>query len=416
MEILIKQATIIHHESVHHHQVRDILISDGYIKSIATEIKNSKAKIIEGNQLHCCIGLCDIGTHSGEPGYEHRETIQSLTRTALKGGYTTLAVFPNNRPVTQTKADVRYLSDHRDRNGVEIYPVGALSKDIKGVDIAEYADMKSAGVFFFSDGLNSVQDTGLLSRALIYSSGINSYILHHPGDSYLTAGGEMHEGEMSTSLGMKGVPDIAEVLMVQRDIQLCKYNQTSIIEHAISSAQSVAEIKNAKDQDIAVFATAPYMNLLFTDMDLYDFNTNFKVIPVLRSEKDRYSLIRGLKDGTIDAIVSNHTPLEDDAKNLEFPYAKPGASGLQTCLAACITHLSQDIDIASLLYKLTIGPRKLLNLPIPSIEEGVKANLCIFDCDHKWRFHADTSDSKSSNNPFIGKELLAKVIWTIANM
>lgn len=413
MNILIKKATILHQSSEFHLSVKDILICDGIISQIQDEISYEDAKIISGNKLYCFIGLCDIGTHTGEPGYEHRETINSLTKSALAGGFTALAVFPNNKPVTQTKADISFLANHSDRNGVSIYPIGALSKDSKGIDIAEYMDMKSGGAIAFSDGLKSVQDTGLLGRALQYASTIDVAIIHHPNDNYLSAGGEMHEGEMSTSLGMRGIPDIAELHMVQRDILLNAYQDSQIIEHAISSARSVEAIRQAKNEQNNIQATVAYMNLLFTDSDLYDFESNLKVSPVLRSEADQQQLIEGINDDTVSAIVSNHTPLDEEAKNLEFPYATPGATGLETCLSACFTYLNEKIAFPTLVHKLTMAPRKLLKIEVPQIAVGVKADLCIFNAGVSWMCTKDKMASKSANNPFIGKELKGKVIATI---
>ncbi len=414
MDVVIKKATIIHQGSDFHLQVRDIHIADGIIKSIAENIDLMGVRLIEGNQLHCCIGLCDIGTHSGEPGYEHRESVDSLTKAALAGGYTSLAIFPNNKPVTQTKADIRYLAEHSQRNGVDIHPIGALSKDIKGVDIAEYIDMVSGGAIAISDGMKSVSDTGLLGRALHYASKAGAPIIHHPDDSYLSAGGEMHEGEMSTSLGMKGVPYIAELHIVERDILLNEYYKDSaLIEHGISSARSVDAIRKAKVNQSRLYATVPYMNLIFTDKDLWDFDSNLKVTPVLRSEQDRIALIEGLKDNTIDAIISNHTPLDEETKNLEFPYALPGATGLETCLMACLDQLKNVISVSDLIYKLTFGPRLLLQLAIPEIRVGAPANLCIFDLNSQYSDQPFVRHSLSNNHPFAEKQFTSRVVETI---
>lgn len=248
MDSIIKQATILHVGSEYHQQKVDIHISEGKIKSIAKAINLQDANIISGNDLYCTIGLCDIGTHCGEPGFEHRETIDSLSKSALAGGYSALAVFPNNKPVTQTRASIRFIKENQDRNGVQFYPIGALSKDLKGNDITEYLDMHAEGVAAFSDGLESVADTGLLGRALQYAASTGVPIIHHPNDHYLNESREMHEGEMSTSLGIKGEPEIAELNVVQRDILMQQYNDAVIIEHAISAGKSVAAIKNAKKQ------------------------------------------------------------------------------------------------------------------------------------------------------------------------
>jgi len=413
MDILIKRATIIHRNSEFHLKVKDVLISKGTIKNISDDIDTKNAKIITGEKLFCCIGLIDIGTHTGEPGYEHRETIKTLTSSALAGGYTALAVFPNNKPTIQTKADIRYLTEHPDRQGVSIYPIGVLSKDTSGDDIAEYMDMKSAGAIAFSDGMKSVQDTSLLDRALLYASQAGVSLIHHPDDHFLSAGGEMNEGFMSTTLGMKGIPDIAELHTIQRDILLTEYNDTGIIEHGISSARSVNVIHLAQKNNSKISATVPYLNLIFTDADLHDFDTNLKVIPVLRSPADRLKLVEGIKDGTICTIVSNHTPLDEESKNLEFPYAKPGAIGLETCLSACITYLSDLIDLPVLIHSLTVAPRELLNIHIPDIKVGTKADICIFDTESLWICDKEKIRSKSSNSPFLGKELKGKVLATI---
>lgn len=400
MDILIKNATILHQGSMYHLQKRDIYISDGRIQSISESIVKDNVKTISGSSLYCCIGLFDIGTQSGEPGFEHRETIQSLTKCARAGGYTALAVFPNNKPVTQTKADIRYISGHQDCNGVRIHPIGALSKDTKGVDIAEFVDMKAGGAVAFSDGLKPVQDTGLLNRALQYASHTDAPVIHHPDDHFLSAGGEMHEGFVSTSMGLKGVPDISELHMIQRDMLLLEYTGARLIEHALSARRSVEALRAAKKIQSGISATVAYMNLIFVDSNLADFDTNFKVLPVLRTENDRERLIEGILDGTIDAIISNHIPLDEEVKNLEFSYALPGANGIETCLPACLTYLSEKIDIALLIHKLTIAPRQLMGISIPALEEGAMADLCVFDAGEEYIPLPETSNSKSKNNPF----------------
>ena len=413
MSVLIKNATIIHQGSVHHMTQKDILVSNGIIEKIDRDIIAAGAEIIAGQDLYCCVGLCDIGTHSGEPGYEHRETIDSLTRSALSGGYTTLAVFPNTKPITQSKADIQYLKDHSHKNGVQILPIGALSKDCKGVDIAEYMDMKTAGAVAFSDGMKSIDDTGLMSRALLYASQSKGIIIHHPDDHHLSHSGEMHEGEMSTSLGLKGVPDLSELHHVQRDILLNEYNNGNLILHTISAARSVAAIQAAKMTQPSLSSTVSYMNLVHTDADMYDFDSNLKVLPVLRSEGDKTALISGLKVGTIDAIVSNHTPLDEETKNLEFTYALPGAIGLETCLMTCVDSLSNLLDISLIVDKLTLAPRRLLGISVPAIEVGATANLCVFDTKHSHTYRLADIQSSAKNSPYLDKQFNTKVLATI---
>jgi dihydroorotase len=201
--------------------------------------------------------------------------------------------------------------------------------------------------------------------------------------------------------------------MIQRDILLNDYHNSQIIEHAISSARSVEAIRQARNEQNNIQATVAYMNLLFTDSDLYDFDSNLKVNPVLRSEADQQHLIEGINDDTVSAIVSNHIPLDEEAKNLEFPYATPGATGLETCLSACVTYLSEKIAFPTLVHKLTIAPRKLLKIEVPQITLGAKADLCVFDAELNWIYSKDAMCSKSANNTFVGKELKGKVIATI---
>lgn len=413
MDVLIKGATILSKQSDHHLKKRDILVSNGIIQSIAPNIHAVSATIIEGNQVYCTIGLCDIGTHTGDPGFEHRETMQSLTSAALAGGFTALAVFPNTKPVAQTKASISYLKDHPLNNNVDIYPIGALSKDTNGVDIGEYIDMKHAGIVAVSDGMLSINDTGLMSRALQYTNTLHLPVIHQANDAHLSAGGEMHEGKMSTSLGLKGIPEIAELNVIQRDILLQQYNGGILIEHTISTSESVKAIQQAKKNGQNLYATVAYMNLIHTDDDLADFDSNLKVTPVLRAFDDKSALIQGIQDGVIDAIVSNHTPLDEEVKNLEFPYAASGAIGLETCLPATIEALQPFISVEEIVYKMAERPREILGIPIPVIKVGFKANLCVFDTESPWKYDAGQVKSLSQNSPYLGKTFKVKVLKTM---
>ncbi|MCZ2101483.1 MAG: amidohydrolase family protein [Chitinophagales bacterium] len=415
MNLLIKEATILLKDSIFHQQKKDIHIVDGIITQIGENLNDAQAQIISGNQLYCTIGLCDIGTHSGEPGFEHRETIDTLTRAARQGGYTSLVVFPNNQPITQAKAAIQFFKNHPDRNAVDIWPIGALSHDLKGEDITEYLDLSQAGAVAMSDGMKSIQDTRLLNRAMQYASAANIPLILHPDDHFLSHEGQMHEGVTSTSLGMKGVPDIAEIQMIQRDLTVLGYNEASIVEHGISTARGLEAIQGFKHEKSCVFATVPYMNLVHTDEDLSDFDSNLKVVPVLRESSDRKALIQGVKYDQIDAIVSNHTPLDKEAKDVEFPYAKSGAIGLETCLPMLIDTLKDALEIAQIVDKLTIGPRKILGLPIPEIVEGVKANVCVFDTDSAWTYTEEAIVSTSHNTPYLNRRFQTRVVASIIN-
>lgn len=410
MRYLIKSATLVHKGHKYNDKSIDILIEKGIIKKIGSKISpEPKDQVIKGENLHVSIGFFDIGTHCGEPGFEHRETIESLCKAAKAGGYTELAVFPNTKPVVQTKAEVRYMVDKAAEYGIKVHAIGALSKDIKGVDIAEYYDMYNSGAVAFSDGMQPIKDNGLLSRALTYASQLKAPIIHHPYDVSL-GGGEMHEGYTSTSLGLKGSPDIAETTTIVRDQMVANYTGGAIIEHCISSARGIALVKAYKKKVDNYFSTAAYMNLVHTDEDLVGFDSNLKVEPVIRSRADRKALITAILEETIDAIVTNHTPLDPESKDLEFQYANAGAIGLETCFSKLNTALHKELHFTTIVNKLTFGPRVILGLPIPKIEEGEKANLCVFDTDVEYEVTEKSLHSLSKNSPYLGQKLKGKII------
>jgi len=412
MKELYKKVTILHRESPFHMQVVDLLISDGTIEKIGSNIEVHDATLIEGNTLYASAGLCDIGTFTGEPGNEHRETIHTLTQSALKGGYTELYVMPDNEPVTQNRATSGFFDNHPSRHGVQLYALGALSKDTAGQELSEYLDMREAGVRVYCDGLKTIQHAGLMSKALQYASGFGGSILHHPCDRNISKGSEMHEGTMSSLLGLKGEPDIAELNILHRDLLLNEYYQSSLIVHAVSAERSVDMLRKAKKNGNTISATVAYKNLVFTDEDLHDFNAHLKLRPVLRTAADRKSLFSGVLDGAIDAIVSNHVPLEDELKNLEFPYVTAGAIGLETCLPASLSLAASLDETERIVHALTLGPRRIMGVEFPTIQEGLRANLCIFDGDAPWKYTVDQSASKSSNTPFNQHLFTVRVIKT----
>jgi dihydroorotase len=402
MIILIKNATILLSGNANHGKKMDILVEHGKISKVEHAIQISADKVIEGKNLYCTIGLADIGTQSGEPGYEHRETIKSLADVAHAGGYTALITFPNTKPYIQTKAEIKYLKDKGKESGINIMPAGALSKDGQGQDIAEYIDMHQAGAVAFTDGLKSCNNSGLLLRAMQYVTHFSGTIIHHPKDEFLSHGGQMHEGIKSTELGLKGIPAEAEFTMLYRDLMLLEYSRSSMIAHAISSGKSVELIKNFRQQGNSLKSTVAYLNLCVNDSALDGFDTLYKVTPSIRTENDRVALVRGIADGTIDAIVSNHIPLDEDLKKLEFPYAAFGAGGLETAFCATIDTLKNEISLERLTECFTIGPRKILNLNIPDIKPGQSADICVFDTDDHWTF--SRTSSLSPNNPFLNRK------------
>jgi dihydroorotase len=408
MKYLIKKARIVTPSSTS--QRKDILIENGRIVKISKSISENKATIITSKNIHVCIGFCDIGTHIGEPGYEERETIQSISESAANGGYTCLAPFPNLNPVIDNKSSIRFLQTEFERSIVHIMPIGAISKNCEGENISEMMDMHHHGAIAFSDGMKSIQDTGLLLRTLLYTKATNSLVIHHPEDNALTSDAQMHEGQVSTSLGLSGNPEESEIIMVKRDIDLSNYAESKICLHNISSGSSIELIKKAKAKKNHLFCSVPFMNLLHSDEDLREFNTKFKVNPPLRTHHDKKLLIKGIINNTIDYIASNHTPIDLEHKDLEFYRSSFGASTLDTVFSSLLTVSDDKMTLNKIIEKLAYGSRHVLGISIPKIEENELAELCVFDPTLKWTVSSSKIFSKSKNNPYIGGELQGKIL------
>ncbi len=410
MEILLKNALIVDERSSHHGKRKDILISKGKIQSIAKKISSSKAKKIISDNLHVSLGWMDIGTHLGEPGFEQRETTTTVANAAMAGGYTALAPFPNTAPVIETPSDITYLKEHFKSFALNIHPIVALSIGTEGKELTEMRDLFHHGAIAYSDGLKGTSSAGLLLRAMQYIADLNVPVIDVPEDSSLAKGGQMHEGEMSVTLGLKGIPDIAESMQIQRDITLHSYTGGKLILHNISGEKACQIIADAQKYNDNIKATTPYINLIANHEKLTGFNVNYKVFPPIKEESDRSALFIAVKKGNIQAIVSNHRPLEVEKKMLEFPYATPGATGLETCFPAMNTYFKGK-HIEVFIRALSIGPRQILHLPVPEIKTGEEVNLTLFDPDIEWTFNESFSLSK--NNPFLGQQFTGKVIGTI---
>lgn len=413
MKYLIKNCKVLHQGSKFHGKTVDILIEKGIISQIGSRISDNKAKIIKGTQLHVSIGWMDIGTHLGEPGYEHRETFETLSNAAKSGGYTDLVSMPKSIPVIQSKAQIKNLISAGKSYHIDIHPLGALSQDLEGGTISELIDMHHAGAVGFTDGLKPVEKSGLLLRALQYVKQFDGIILHHPNDPSLANDDLIHEGEVSTSLGMKGSPSLSENLMTFRDVQLQEYANSRLCIHLISSKDSVETIRKAKKSVAGIVSGVSYLNLVKSHDDLIEFDSNLKVKPILRDKRDQKSLRKGILDNTLDYISSNHCPLEIEKKHLEYPYAAHGAIGLETCFAALNSSSAKDLSLESIVDKLSIGPRAALGMNLPTIEKEAPAKLTIFDPSIQWKYKQSSIQSLSQNSPFINAEFTGKVIATV---
>lgn len=411
MNLLIKSATISDPGSPFYQHIVDVLIEKGQITKIAPTI-NSDTEIFDAKGKYLAPGFFDLNCNIGELGLETKEDLHTGTQAAASGGFTGVALMPNTQPPVHSKAEIEYLMNRAKNNLVDVYPLGALSYKREGKDLAEMYDMYQSGAKAFTDGNRPVQDAGLMERALLYTKGFNALVFSYPEDTAIAGKAKVHEGEVSTLLGMKGIPSLAEELMVARDLYLAEYTESRIHFSTISTERSVDLIREAKKKGLQVTCDVAIHHLLLTDEALMGFDSQYKVKPPLRTQKDVKALLRGLKDGTIDAIVSQHTPHEVEFKNVEFEVAEYGMISLQTAFA---TALEAGLSIDTIIQKMAINPRKILNVEVPVIAEGHKANLVVLDEDAEWTYDKSNNKSKSYNSPFIGKKLKGSILLTYNN-
>lgn len=410
---LLKQLTIADLHSPYDGQLCDLRIADGQLVEIAAALEPKAAEtVVDMQGQYASPGFLDIGAYLGDPGHEEREDIRSLAAAAIRGGYTSLAVLPNTSPVRHDKSGVHYLQERSKGLGVDMLALGAISRDTAGKDITEMIDMYRAGAVGFTDGLQPVSDAGLLLRALEYAKSFGGIIINQALLPKLAVGAQIHEGAMSTQLGMLGFSAISETLAVHRDLELLAYTQSKLLLHLLSCAQSVEMLKKAKQQGLSVRASVSAMHLQFTVEELANFDANFKLSPPLREENDRQALLAAVIDGSIDCIVSHHVGCAEEGKELEFPYADFGSLGLETAFGQAATVLAGRISPAGLAALFSHGPRKALGLAAHSIAVGAAAQLSFFQLDTTWEVDAADFASKSRNSSMIGKLLLGKASGT----
>ncbi len=410
--ILLKNVIIIDADSYLNGKTTDIFVNaQGIIENIGDDLQPQHKKDIVFDKPGTCvsIGWMDIGAHFGDPGFEYREDLESLNAAAMAGGFTKIAPFPNTSPVIQSRADIYYVQNKTRDLLVDVLPIGALSVGCKGRDLAELVDMHTSGAVAFSDGNHPVQDAGLLMRGLQYAKIFDGLIINTPADTTIAPGGQIHEGLISVQLGLTGIPAISEALMLQRDLTLLEYAQSRLHVYAITTSEAVEAIRQAKKSGLPVTASVTALHLSFTDDALSDFDTQYKVFPPLRDASHIEVLKKGLLDGTIDFITSQHTPIDDDCKHLEFPEADFGIINLETAVSLSYQHLKNILSLEKFISLWTISPRKTLRLPLPSIAVGEKADLTLFNPDIDWVYERKNIRSKSKNSPLIGKILPLKI-------
>lgn len=411
MNILIKSATIIDSKSEFHNSTQDVLIENGVITKIANSIKNPKnyKEIILGN-LHVSQGWFDSSVSFGEPGYEERETIVNGLKTAAASGFTYVALNANSNPVIDSNSDITFVNSKSNNNAVTLLPIGALTVGSKGEDLAELYDMSSAGAVAFYDYKKPISNPNLMKIALQYASNFDGLVCSFPQENKIAGHGVMNENMNSTKLGLKGIPALAEELQVSRDLFLLEYTGGKLHIPTISTRTSVDLIRAAKKKKLDVTCSVAVHNLYFTDDVLSDFNTHYKVLPPLRTQPDIEALIEGIKDGTIDMVTTDHNPIDIEQKKIEFDHAEYGTIGLESAFGALqnIFTTKKTIDI------LTNGKSRF-GIEQTPIQVGNKANISLFNPNHKSVFSKGEILSKSKNAIFENETLKGKVYGIISN-
>ena len=408
MKVLIKQARIIDSSSPHNGKVKDVLIEDGVIKTIGDKIDEKTDKVFEGKGNCLSVGWFDLHVNFREPGHEYKEDLISGCRAAMAGGFTEVLVMPSTSPPIQSKSEIEMIRTKTKDELVTVHAAGALSVNIEGKDLSEMYDMHSSGALAFTDDKKAVQDSGLMLRALMYAKNFNGLVMSFSDDKHVSSKGQVNESESAINLGLKGIPSLAEELMLNRDIFLNEYAGGKIHFSSISTAKSVDLIRNAKAKGMKVTCDVAAHNILLDDSFLEEFDANYKVKPPLRTKDDIKALIDGLKDGTIDSITSDHTPEDVENKKKEFDLASFGMIGLETAFAVANTALQKTMA-DKVIERFTVGPRKALGLSTPAIKEGEKANLTLFNPDEEWTVENKHLASKSKNSPFVGMKLKGRV-------
>lgn len=406
MTTLLKSATIIDASSPYHQQTKDILITDGIITKINDTITSKKEyQVVKLDNLHVSTGWFDTSVSFGEPGYEERETIKHGLLVAAKSGFTAIAVNPNTNPVIDNKSAVEFLINKANGFATNLYPIGTLTQQSKGIEMAELYDMQQSGAIAFGDYNKPIANDNLLKVALLYTQNFNGLAMSFPKNNSIAGEGVVNEGKNSTILGLKGIPALAEELQISRDLFLLEYTGGKLHIPTISTKKSVQLIKDAKKKGLDVTCSVAVHNLFLTDDELHDFDGNKKVNPPLRTSSDIKALLKGVKDGTIDMITSDHNPIDIEHKKVEFSEAKDGTIGLESAFGV----LNSILDIETIINCLSTNPKERFELEKASIKENEKANLSIFNPDGSYTFSKKHILSTSKNSIFLNKELKGKV-------
>lgn len=410
MKILLKSATIVDASSKHHLKKRDVLIENGKISKIAVTISSTeKVKEVSLKNLYISQGWFDSSVSFGEPGFEERETVENGLKTAAFSGFTSVAVNANSFPVTDSKGHIKFLKSKAEGNAVSLYPIGALTVGSKGIDLAELYDMQNEGAVSFYDYKSPIANANLLKIALQYTQNFDGLVQSFPFEKSVARNGMMNEEINSTKLGLKGIPALSEELQIIRDLYILEYTGGKLHIPTISTKKSVELIRDAKKKGLNVTCSVAIFNLVLTDDVLEDFDTNYKLLPPLRTKEDNKALLKGLKDGTIDGVTSDHNPIDVEHKKTEFDHAFFGSIGLEGCFGALNMLLGVEESV-----KAFTGLKSAFKIASEKIEEGNSAELTLFNPDGNWKFSEKDIISTSKNAALLGTKLKGKVYGIFA--
>ncbi len=416
-DLLLKGGTLLDPETGTRRRA-DVLIRDGIIARVAEALDADDVPAYDCTDRLIAPGWMDMHVHFREPGYEHKETIETGARAAAAGGFTTVACMPNTDPPIHTRDVVEFILERAEPTPVDVHPIATVSKERAGSELAEMADLEEGGAVAFSDDGSPVQHAGLMRRALEYSSMLERPIINHMEELTLNPHGHMHEGAVSSRLGVAGIPGLAEEVMIARDVEIAAFTGGHIHVAHISTRRAVELVREAKARGVNITAEVCTHHLALTDeaVEASGFSTHTKMHPPLRSADDVAALKDGLRDGTIDALCTDHAPHASFEKEVEFAAAPFGILGLETAWGLIGRELIEPgiLTVEEAVRKLTIAPRQILRLPMPMLDAGAPATLTIFDATTQWAFAEEHIQSKSENTPFVGDEMVGKP-WAIYN-
>jgi len=402
---LIKNTTVLDPSSELHGKKVNVLIANHTLSMVAADQQQElPAGITELDYSGTFLApaFCDLYVNVNDPGFEYREDIASVANAAIAGGFTTICAIANNHPITQTKAQVEYILNNAKQTSINILPIGAITENFDGKTPTEMQDMHYAGAIAFSDAPYSVKDSGVLLRALQYVQPFDGLIMTLPFDKTLVGGGQVNESEISVRMGMKGITNLSEYVAVQRDIEVLRYTGGKLHLAGISTKESVELVRKAKAEGLQVTTSVFVHHLVSDETAVKNFDSNYKVFPPLRTASDQEALVAGLKDGTIDCISTQHTPLNIDEKNVEFELAEFGMIGLETAFGLLNKRLGQEISLEKLTALLSTHPKKIL-------QQTAANDFVLLDVDTDWTFTEKDIRSKSKNTPYVGHTLKGKV-------